>query len=291
MVDAGSQRQAFYSNLRPRKYRFEVRACNSDGIWNEAGDSVEFSIIPAFYETNWFIGLAILTLGFAVFGLHRMRLARITARLRLQARAQEEERQRIAVDLHDTLLQGLTGIGFKLHVIAKNAEQSAADVQNQLRAVIEQSDHCLDEARRSVWKLRPGSLEKTTNFPEVLAASARSRLPDEVALDFSVRGDPRPLSSAIEDNLLRICEEAVCNAAKHSRASQMHIELEFTTQTVRARVRDNGRGFDPQDSTASKEGHFGLAAMRERARSIGGIVSIESQPGHGTEVIVTAPLG
>jgi signal transduction histidine kinase/ligand-binding sensor domain-containing protein len=289
-VDAGAQRQAFYSNLRPRKYRFLVSARNSDGIWNEVGDSVEFSIAPAFYETNWFVGAAVFVFGFAIFGLHRMRLARITARLKIQARAQEEERQRIAVDLHDTLLQGLTGIGLKLHVIAKNAEQCAADVQNQLQAVIEQSDHCLDEARRSVWKLRPGSSNRSANFSDVLAASARSRLPDDVVLDFSVRGDSRPLSSAIEDNLLRICMEAVSNAVKHARASQIHIELEFTPQTVRARVRDNGRGFDAQNSAASKEGHFGLAAMRERARSIGGIVSIESQPGHGVEVIVTAPL-
>jgi signal transduction histidine kinase len=289
-VDAGSRRQAFYANLRPKQYRFQVCACNNDGIWNTVGDSLEFSILPVFYETNWFAALGILVLGFVIFGLHLLRLARITARMRLQARAQQEERQRIALELHDTLLQGFAGIGLKLFALARKEPKPPPEMQARLYEILEESDQCLDEARQSVWKLRSASLEKADDFSKALSGSIDRLLARAgVRVTFSVEGTARTLAPAIEDNLLRICEEALANAVKHANPNLVQVRLEFDAKTVQLQIRDNGSGFDPRNVDSASSGHFGLSGMRERVESLKGLISINSQLGQGTEITVTIP--
>jgi ligand-binding sensor domain-containing protein/two-component sensor histidine kinase len=287
-VDAGPNRQALYSNLKPRKYKFQVVACNNDGVWNEKGDSIEFAILPAFYETAWFPLLCALPAGIAVWGLYRLRLARVTARMNQQLKGQIKERKRIAQELHDTLLQGFTGIGLKLDAITGKLPESLSETKEQLRKILDQSDQYLTEARRSVWELRSTSLEKTDDFAEVLSGAGERIVEGTgIHLTFSVNGDQRKLPGATEDNLLRICEEAITNAVKHARPKDVNVRLEFGDQKVVLRIKDNGCGFDPQGPEATKAGHFGLTGLQERARTIGGNVFLSSQPGRGTEITVS----
>jgi ligand-binding sensor domain-containing protein/two-component sensor histidine kinase len=287
-IDAGPRRQAFYSSLKPGKYEFRVRACNNDGVWSDAGDKLDFFIMPAFYERAWFRPLCLLAAALAIWGLYRMRIARITDRLRLQMEAQDKERRRIAQELHDTLLQGFIGIGLKLDAVANELPDSLASLRERLRTILLQSEKYLNEARRSVWQLRSASLEESEDLSKAVSDSSRRLLEGTgIQWNFSVDGVERRLALIVEDNLLRICEEAIVNAVKHANPTQVQVNFEFNAKQVRVRIWDDGCGFNPQGTEGSKAGHFGLIGIQERVRSISGHLSLNSQPGKGTEIIVT----
>jgi signal transduction histidine kinase len=145
------------------------------------------------------------------------------------------------------------------------------------------------EARRYVWDLRSQALTKH-DLPAALAEMAR-RLSAESAVQAQVEvsGAFRPLPPAIENNLLRIGQEAVNNAVRHADAQRILVKLNFAARHVQLSVRDNGRGFEPQTTNGAV--HFGLTGMRERAGQMGGQLSIHSSPGAGTEIVVDVPVG
>ncbi len=198
------------------------------------------------------------------------------------------ERKRLAQELHDTLLQGFTGVGLKLDAVANSLPPSLAATRQQMQRILEQSDEYLSEARRSVWQLRSPSLENPGDFSEALKkVSQRALQGTGILLDFTTRGEAFDLSPDIEDNFLRICEEAVTNAVKHANPATVEVTLEYLEGELRLRVRDHGCGFDPNTPNGAKDGHFGLVGIQERARRLGGHISLNSQPGRGTEILVT----
>ncbi len=243
-VDAEKRREAFYSNLRPGKYRFRVIACNNDGVWNEGGALVAFSIPPAFYETAWFPILCLLPVAFGLWGWHRLRLTRLARRLNQQLEVQHRERKRIAQELHDTLLQGFTGIGLKLQAMATRPPESTDALRENLHTILDDSDRHLAEARRAVWALYSPSFAEDGGFPETLSNSCRRQLENTgIDYDFSVSGTPPPLDSKTEENLLRIAKEATANAVKHAAPKKVFVHLAFDGHTVQLTVRDDGCGF------------------------------------------------
>jgi len=202
-----------------------------------------------------------------------------------------DERTRIAQELHDTLLQGFTGIGLKLDAVMNSLPLSLADTKEQLQRILEQSDEYLVEARRAVWELRSPSLEKSGELSKALMkVSERALHGSGMRSHFKTNGDACPLAPVVEDNFLRICEEAVRNAVKHARATKVEVHLDYSSDEVRLRIRDDGCGFNPHGPDASKAGHFGLVGIRERAKSITGNLSLKSHPGQGTEILVTVSL-
>jgi len=281
-----TRRQAFFTP-GPGKYRFRVAACNDDGVWNESEERLAFLIPRRFYETAWFPFLCLAPVALVLWGLHRLRLAKLASRMDLQLAAQLDERKRIAQELHDTLLQGFIGVGLKLEALASGLPAALSKTKAQLENALEQIDQYLVEARRSVWKLRSTALESTKSFQEALAKVSERALADSgIRLSFSSQGKERKLKNVVEENLLRICEESVANAAKHAGPTRVEVTLEFNPADVQLRIRDNGSGFD---TSSSKEGHFGLVGMRERVKSMDGRFSLNSQPGAGTEIAVTIP--
>jgi signal transduction histidine kinase len=201
------------------------------------------------------------------------------------------ERTRIAQELHDTLLQGFTGIGLKLDALTNGLPPSLETTRTQLEKLLEQSDEYLVEARRAVWELRSPAVEKTGDFSKVLMKVGERALEGTgIPLHFSSSGAVGKPPPAVEDNLLRICEEAVTNAAKHARPTEVEVSLECTPNELQLRIRDDGRGFNPHGPDGSKDGHFGLVGIRERAKSIAGNLSLKSHPGRGTEILVSVSL-
>jgi signal transduction histidine kinase len=214
--------------------------------------------------------------------------ARKEAEVRVEAVV--AERKRIAQELHDTLLQGFTGIGLKLEALTSGLPPSLSTTQEQLQKILSQSDEYMTEARRSVWKLRSHSLEQHEDFSAALKrVSERALEGTGFQLNFSVQGATRTLEPDIEGNLLRICEEAVANAVKHARPTQVEITLQYTDNELQLRIRDNGCGFNPDSPDTTKAGHFGLIGIRERIKSLAGNFLLNSQPGRGTEIIVRLP--
>jgi len=281
------RRTAYYTNLPPRRYRFRVKAANADGVWNETGAAFSFELEPRFHQTRWFSLLVLGVLALAAWSLHRLRLRRIEARFA----AVMGERNRMARELHDSLAQSLAGIA--LHAGAlRNAEPGMSSVAGRhLDTIGRLVQSSLDEARGSVWDLHPESLRQR-DLVDALRSMVHELTSDTpVKAELEVRGAPRPLGRSAERNLFRIGQEALTNALKHSGACRVEMILAFEPDRVELRVRDNGRGFDPQAARdhPAREG-FGLISMRERAEQLGGRFTVDSQPGAGTEVVVGAPL-
>ncbi|HYW71655.1 MAG TPA: two-component regulator propeller domain-containing protein, partial [Pyrinomonadaceae bacterium] len=283
-IDGGSRRVAYYTNLRPGSYKFHCMAANSDGVWNEQGAAFDFYLEPHFYQTYWFYALIVLALAATGWQLYRLRVRRISS----QFGAVLSERNRIAREIHDNLAQDIMGISVQLELVARllpAAAETARPHLDRARILVRNS---MAEARRYVWDLRSQDLEHK-DLPTALNDTARRLTRDtEVQAMVQVTGTFRPVPASIENNLLRIAQEAINNSVKHAGAERIMIDLHFDTDVLQLRVQDNGRGFDP--AAENRDGHFGLVGMRERAQEIGGELRIQSQPESGTQVVVSVPL-
>jgi signal transduction histidine kinase/ligand-binding sensor domain-containing protein len=280
--DAGTRRQAFYTNLSPGQYRFRVIARNNDGVWNETGASWAFSIAPTFYETLWFKTLmAVAGIGLIWF-VYRIRLQQITARTDLRHTERLEERTRIARDLHDTLLQSFHGLMLRLHVVNKLLPEGKA--KEQLEKTLERADQAIAEGIRVVYDLR-SSATATNELSEAVNAVGNELSTDnDAAFDLVVEGPPRDLRPIIRDELYRISREALGNAFRHARAHRIEAEISYGERVFRLRIRDDGEGIPAEILEQGRPGHYGLAGIRERARKVGADLAIWSRAGTGTEI-------
>ncbi len=285
-VDGDNRRIAYYTNLRPGNYTFRVLASNNDGVWNENGAAVGFYLKPYFYQNYWFYALILLALGLLGWQLYRFRVHG----MRAQFAAVLAERTRIAREIHDNLAQEMAGISVQLEVVARTMPPGADKAKTQLDRVRMLVRHGIAEARRYVWELRSPSLEHN-DLPTALTETAR-RLTAETSVEVQVQvsGTFRPLSPSVEDNMLRIGQEAINNAVRHSHAEKILVSLVFDARHVRLQVHDDGCGFDPAAAANGNSNHFGLLGMRERAEQIGGTLSINARNGSGTEIVVEVPI-
>jgi ligand-binding sensor domain-containing protein/signal transduction histidine kinase len=283
-VDGGTRRVVSYTNLPAGNYRFRVIACNNDGVWNETGASFAFYLKPHFYRTYWFYALCVMAVALLIWQLYRYRVKQVEARFS----AVLGERTRIAREIHDNLAQDMLGVSVQLELVARMTGISVEATKTHLDRARVLVRNSVAEARRYVWDLRSLALEKD-DLPKALNEMARRLTADtSVQAQVQVTGTFRPLAPAIEDNLLRIGQEAINNAVKHAQAQRVLINLRFDAQSVQLGIRDDGRGFDPLAQNV--DGHFGLVGMRERAEQIGGKLSIRSDQGSGTEVLVDVPI-
>jgi signal transduction histidine kinase/ligand-binding sensor domain-containing protein len=284
-VDAGTARSVSYTNLHPGRYRFRVTASNDDGVWSEQGAALDLRVLPAFYETPWFYGLTALALAAAGWGAVRLRQRRLERRFSLVL----AERTRMAREIHDTLLQGFTGLTLQLQAIAGLVTRAPERAKEHMERILSLADKTLVDARQAVWDMRTPELQ-TSSLAEALDDVARHAANGgAVDVRFRLTGAPRPLSPAAEMALFRIGQEAVANAVKHADARAVDVELAYEPRATRLIVRDDGRGFDVDDSYTARGGHWGLLGMRERADQIGARLTITSADGQGTEVTVIAP--
>ncbi|WP_419998938.1 sensor histidine kinase [Streptomyces boninensis] len=217
--------------------------------------------------------------------------ATLQAKLLVQAREAgiEEERRRLAAEIHDTIAQGLTGIITQLHVVSGTSDPATA--HEHVDRAADLARHSLGEARRSVQNLSPVGLVHDT-LPQALRNSVdRWGEQNGIHAEFTLAGDAVELHGELSATLLRITQEALANAAKHAAASRVGVTLSYMDSEVTLDVRDNGRGFDPlRVPERTGAGGFGLAGMRSRAERVAGSLSIESEPGYGTAVSAQVPL-
>jgi len=280
-VDAGTRREAFYGNLPPGHFRFVVMARNADGVWSTHSAVLRFSVAPRIYERKWFFPALVLLLASSVVAWYRLRIRRLQQRFSLVL----AERSRIARELHDTLLQGLSGVTMQLQAVWTRLAPSRE--KDFLHEIIQDAARCSTEARQSLLGLRSAGATPL-EFPQKLAASCRESNAGE-RLELVLDLDAVSLASMpdAEFQLLRIAREAVSNAVQHADATRMEVQLRARKSELHLSLTDNGKGFDP---SVPHFGHFGLVGMRERASEIGAQLDIASQPGSGVRVSVRLPF-
>jgi len=286
--DAGTRRSAFYTNLSPDKYTFRVIACNNDGVWNEKGAAITFTLQPAFFQTTWFNALCAVVLILFIWVLYRLRVQIATERVRVRLSVQLAERERIARELHDTLLQGFQGLVLRFQGVVKQIPRQEP-IRQQMEEALDRADEALLEGRNRVRDLRSESANDD-ELPESLASWAEALEHDsKIEARVSVVGTRQLLHPIVYDEAGQIGREALTNAFRHSRASKIEVEIIYYPESLRLRIRDDGDGIDQALLGEGRSGHWGLSGMRERAQKIGAQINIWSSPEAGTEIDLTIP--
>jgi signal transduction histidine kinase/ligand-binding sensor domain-containing protein len=286
--EVGARRQAFYNDLPPGNYLFEVSASNNDGVWSEKSASLAFTIAPTFWQTRAFAVLCVVAALGAMWLLYLYRVRQVEERVRMRAEERFEERERIARDLHDTLLQGLLSASLQLSV-ANNQIAADAPAKTLIERILQLLRQVIDEGRDAVRDLRTRR-SGSDALEEALAQIPRDLgVSEKAPFRLLVEGTPRGLRRAVRDEVYRISREALANAFRHSGATQIEVVLEYTPDRFRLAIRDNGCGVDADVLQSGREGHWGLSGMRERAAQIGATLKVMSARGAGTEIDLSIP--
>jgi signal transduction histidine kinase/ligand-binding sensor domain-containing protein len=291
--DAGNRRQAFYTDLPPRNYRFRVAACNNSGVWNETGAFLDFSVAPAYYQTTWFRLACVAAFLALLWALYQFRLHQVQQRFNAGLEARVNERTRIARELHDSLLQGFQGLMFRLQAV-RDMLPETNEVAQALDVALERGDKAIAEGRDTVSDLREPIMgdsdiaEPLTALGKELALQSGNGLVP--CLRVLVEGKQRELNPMLRDEIYRIAREALRNAFRHARAQKIEAEITYSNSEFLLNVRDDGGGIDPEVANhGARAGHWGLPGMRERAKSFGGKLEVWSEHGAGTEIKLSVP--
>lgn len=244
--------------------------------------------LPPFWRTRWFRFALVLAALILLFALYRWRMHQLHTQLTVRFEERLAERTRIAQDLHDTLLQGLVSASMQLHV-ANDHLAVDSPAKPLVGRVMQLMTQVIDEGRDAVRGLR--STSGNADGLEAAFLRAAQEFGNEQVKDYRVivEGAPRELHPIIRDEAYRIGREALANAFRHSHANKIEVQLEYSTKHLRILVRDDGTGIDQQVLQTGKDGHWGLAGMRERAESIGARLKVLSRPNAGTEVELLIP--
>jgi signal transduction histidine kinase len=284
-IEAGKRRQAYYTNLPPRQYRFHVIASHTEGT-PESAATWEFSIQPTFYQSNWFYAATGAALVAMILGAWRLRLGYVRREFSLLL----QERTRLSREIHDTLLQSLVGLALQFDAIAADVGASSSRTREQLVRMRKQVEEHIREARRSIWSLRSRKLERADLITALREFGEQMTADTGMDFTLTVTGNAARRMLTIEDQVLRIAQEAITNAVRHGRGTHIRVGVDYGERTLTLEVSDNGCGFEPARMCTTASGHYGLTGMKERAEQVGGSLDISSSRSAGTTITLTAPM-
>jgi signal transduction histidine kinase len=295
-VDAGTRRTAYYPQLPPGSYTFKVVADNGYGVWNMEGQTLSVIVLPPFYHTWWFVTVVSLTVAGMMALLWRLRVSQLQrahaaqqAFSRQLIASQENERKRIAAELHDSLGQRLVIIK-NLALILLNG--SATDGgREQIDEISSEASQAIGEVKEISYNLRPHQLDRLglTKALEALVKKAASASPIAFTSEIDDIDDVFPKQAEI--NFYRVAQESVSNVVKHSAATEASVTVRRKDGRIALTVRDNGKGFVPETTQPDPgAAGFGLVGISERATLLGGHATIQSEPGRGTTIDISIDL-
>ena len=285
---AGTMRQATYTGLAPGKYRIQIAAANGDGAWSEVPATASFHVRPAFYQTKTFLALCISTGALLLWTLYRIRLRMLSARLRFALNERHAERERIARELHDTLLQGFHALQLRFHSAARGLDASVT-ARASIERALDQADAVLAETRDRVMQLRAKDI---IDLPDALQALGEALVTERgVQFHFRQEGPPVQLGPFVSEEIYLIAREALTNALQHADPGCIEVLLEQGRREFRLIVRDDGCGL-PDEVLISgvRDGHWGIPGMRERAQRIRARLHIRARAEGGSEVELNASM-
>jgi len=292
--DAGSSTSVSYHSLPPGSYHFVVNATDSDGLWSKNAATTEFTVLPAFYQTHWFIVLCTMALLALVWAAYQWRVRQLHQQFEMKLDARVGERTRIARELHDTLLQSAHGVLLRFQTVSHLLPARPLEAKETLDSAIEQTSQFITEARDEVQGLRDSTVEgielpvAISTLLQRLANSESQLIPE---FQVTVEGTALDLRPIIREEIYKITSEALRNVFRHAEADRIEVEIRYDKEEFRLRVRDDGKGIDPTIlASQGREGHYGLHGMRERASLIGGTLTVWSEVHSGTEVELRVPV-
>jgi len=289
-----NDREVQYTNLSPGTYRFRVLACNNSGVWNEEGAALDFVIPPAWYQTNWFRALCAATFLALLWAAYQFRVRQLAHQFNMRLEERVSERTRIARDLHDTLLQSFQALLPHLQAAIYQLPEGAANSRKTLEKAADQASDAITEGRDAVQGLRMSTVEKNdlavairTVGEELASAETNESSPN---FKVAVEGTSRNLHPILRDEVYRLAAETLRNSFRHAAAQNVEVEIRYDGKYFRLRVRDDGKGIGPEILRGDgPKGHYGLHGMKERAKLVGGKLTIWSEVDSGTEIELIIP--
>jgi ligand-binding sensor domain-containing protein/signal transduction histidine kinase len=282
-IEADTLRDANYTGIPPGHYTFRVANSDGYGNWSPVEGVLPIIVTPYFYQTGWFLVLVALLIGICIWQLHRMRVAQVSARINGRMQERLQERTRIARELHDTLLQGMLGVSMEMYAASQQVF-SQTSVTSMLGHASQRLREIAEQSRRAVENLRspmivPDPLES------MLALALRDmNLPSSIEVQINSVGNHLDLRPPVQSEIEQIAREAIANAVRHSGANMIRLDIMYQPSHFFMSITDSGSGIDQETQTSGREGHWGIAGMRERAKSIGGRLRILPHSPSGTVV-------
>ena len=264
-------------------------------MWNETGDTLEFSIAPAYYQTTWFYASCVAAFLAMLWGLYRLRLYQIAREFNAQLDGRVDERMRVARELHDTLLQSFQASLIQMQAARNILDRRPEKAAQSLDKAITTAADAVAEGRSAIQDLRvhPAGGD---DLAQLLTAAGQELAHSEEAAEnppvfgVTVEGERRDLEPLLQDEVYRIARELLRNAFRHAQAGRIEAEIRYESRHLRVHIRDDGKGIDSEVLKAGgRAGHFGLPGMRERADRFGGKLEFWSEAGAGTEAVLTVP--
>jgi signal transduction histidine kinase/ligand-binding sensor domain-containing protein len=293
-LDADAARTAIYTNIPVGTHAFHVRASGSDGVWDRVGILYNVTQRPYFYQTTWFGLVSVSALVLLLFAVYLIRVRQIIQQNHLRHEERLVERERIARELHDTLLQSFQGLTLHFQRARNLLPERATEAIQTLDRALDGAEQAIVEGRDAIHDLRSpapaalGVAEEITLLGEELVANDNNK--DPVQFRVVIEGSAQALHPNVHIEIVRIAREGLRNAFGHSQARRIETEIAYSSNLFRLRIRDDGKGIDPDvRNRAERTGHWGLAGMRERAQRLGGELEVWSEPGAGTEVDLRVP--
>ena len=295
-LNAGTKREAIYTRVPPGQYRFQVMAANNDGVWSVDGAALAVRVIPSWWQTWWFRGALIAVLAGLIFGVVEFRILQHKKARAMQEsfsrrliESQEQERKRVAAELHDSLGQSLQIIKGRAQ-LGLNRANDPSERTKQLEEISAATTQAIREVRAISQALRPAELDQLglTKAIEWMVHQASATSQTRFACELvNIDG----LLPEVEISLYRIAQEGINNVLKHAAASEAILELRRAGGVVRLSLFDNGRGLGVSSQTELIRARFGhgLAGIAERVKLLGGEFTLQSAPGRGTRLTVEMP--
>jgi signal transduction histidine kinase/ligand-binding sensor domain-containing protein len=292
--EVGAAIAVSYRNLAPGSYHFIVNATDINGVWSDAIATAEFSILPAFYQTGWFIALCVAGAMVLLYMLYMLRVRQLARQFEMRMEERVGERTRIARELHDTLLQNFQGLMFQVQAASNLMLRRPDEAKRSLDDAIDETKTALAESRDAIQGLRSEPIAKG-NLAELVMSTSRELAEANVnehqpVFDLVEEGERRTLSPTVSNDICRTALELMRNAYQHAHARRIETEIRYGDSMFRLRIRDDGQGIEPKVlKEGGRLGHWGLRGIRERADRIGARLEVWSEPGNGTEVQLLVP--
>lgn len=291
-IETGTRRTAYFSHVPPGSYTFRVIAANSDGIWNEEGASIKIVVHPHFYRTWWFITLVALSVSGLVILVFVTRVKRAERERKEQEEfsrrllaSQEQERQRIAAELHDSLGQSLLIIKNRIALAQSDIDEKETVVE-QLDELSHSATSAIEECREIAYNLRPYQISRFGLSKTLYGIFMRINEVTKIHATAEIDTIDDLLTDEAQINLYRVVQECVNNIIKHSQATEASLFINLEGDEITLLIQDNGRGFvqNENNSKDPKRGGFGLIGMAERVKMFDGSYTIDSALGQGTNI-------